>query len=143
MCWGRFRCFAIDKPRVLKPCEGRRLSSDELENYFAKAVLYIFPSYLKADGATTLESMITSGHICGIVKKLFLKDHQFFPLEIGTDLLQSGICDSLGLLTLAAELEKEYPFLQIYDQEIQRENFSSVGRILKFLSQKGFDVDKC
>lgn len=89
------------------------------------------------------ETMITTGHICGIVKKLFLKDHRSFPLEIGTDLLQSGICDSLGLLTLATELEKEYPSLHIYDQEIQRENFGSVGRILNFLSQKGFDVDKC
>jgi len=33
------------------------LSFDELEDFFGRAVLYVFPSYLEADGATPLEAM--------------------------------------------------------------------------------------
>ena len=87
--------------------------------------------------------MITAKEICGVIKNLFLKDNQPFPLEINTDLLQNGICDSLGLVTLVAELENRYSSLQIFDQEIQRENLCSIRKILKFLEQKGFEIEKC
>jgi len=78
--------------------------------------------------------------VSGIIKKLFLKDEQSCPLEVDTDLLQSGICDSLGLVILSAELERAYPSLQIFDQEIHRENFGSIRKILKFLEEKKVEI---
>ena len=58
---------------------------------------------------------------------------------LDTKLVDEGICDSLGLVTLALELEKQYPPLRILDQEITRQNLASIRDILLFLGRKGFE----
>jgi len=70
--------------------------------------------------------------ICG----LFLGGDNGFPLEPDTDLLQEGICDSLALVQLAAQLEARYPPLRIHDAEITPENLGSISRIGQFLKCK-------
>ena len=71
-----------------------------------------------------------------LVCKMFLGGDTSFPIEVDTDLLADGICDSLGLVQLAAELEKRTPGIKIRDQEITRENFATCGSILRFLGTK-------
>ena len=49
--------------------------------------------------------------------------------------LMLGICDSLGLVRLAAELERAVPGLRIHDADVTADNLGSVDRILRFLAQ--------
>lgn len=67
----------------------------------------------------------------------FLGGDTDFPLERDTKLLDEGICDSLGLVRLAADLEKRVPGLRIADQEVTHANFGTIASILSFLAAKG------
>ena len=71
-----------------------------------------------------------------LVCKMFLGGDVSFPIEPDTNLLEDGICDSLGLVQLAGEIEKRIPGIKIRDQEITRENFATYGSILRFLATK-------
>jgi len=75
-----------------------------------------------------------------LVRRLFLGGDASIMLDPDTKLVEEGICDSLGLVTLALELEKQYPPLRILDQEITRENLASIRDILLFLGRKGFET---
>ncbi len=68
--------------------------------------------------------------------KLFLGGDTSFPIGLDTKLLEEGICDSLGLVQLAGELEKRAVGIRIKDQEITRENFGTMAAILDFLASK-------
>jgi acyl carrier protein len=68
--------------------------------------------------------------------KLFLGGDLSFPIASNTRLLEEGICDSLGLVQLAAEIERRTPGIKIRDQEITRENFGTPEAILEFLAGK-------
>lgn len=81
----------------------------------------------------------TSTEVKSVVEKLFLRDGQPASLALDADLLATGVCDSMGLVTLAAELEEQYG-ITIRDQEITRSNLGSVRRIIRFLSVKGVQV---
>jgi acyl carrier protein len=72
-----------------------------------------------------------------LVCRKFLGGDADFPLDRDTKLLDEGICDSLGLVRLAAELEKRMPGLKVADQEVTHQNFGTIGSILQFLSAKG------
>ena len=72
-----------------------------------------------------------------IICRKFLGGDSGIPLDARTRLLEEGICDSLGLLQLALELEGRIPGLRIPDQEITREAFGSIEAILAFLARKG------
>ena len=74
-----------------------------------------------------------------LVRRLFLGGDASIMLDPDTKLVEEGICDSLGLVTLALELEKQYPPLRILDQEITRQNLASIRDILLFLGRKGFE----
>ena len=71
-----------------------------------------------------------------IVCKKFLDGDMDFPLGLDTNLLEEGICDSLGLVQLAKKIEEHVPGIKIRDQEIIRENFGSMRAILKFIEKK-------
>lgn len=71
-----------------------------------------------------------------LICQLFLGGDTGFPIEPETDLLAEGICDSLSLVRLAAELEGRVPGLRIADQDITRENMSSIAAIVSFLRRK-------
>ena len=53
-----------------------------------------------------------------------------------TDLLKTGLIDSLGIMRLVAFLENEYK-TTIPAQDLTLENFSSVGTIVAYLESGG------
>ncbi|MBF0624064.1 MAG: hypothetical protein HQL82_04580 [Magnetococcales bacterium] len=65
---------------------------------------------------------------------LFLDGDREFPLGADTALLQEGICDSMGLVRLAAALEAAAPGLRIDDQDITHDHFGSIRQMLAFLA---------
>jgi acyl carrier protein len=71
-----------------------------------------------------------------LICTLFLAGDTSFPIAADTKLLEEGICDSLGLVQMAAELERRCPGVRIRDQEVTRENFGSMSAILGFLATK-------
>lgn len=71
-----------------------------------------------------------------LIRDQFLAGDATFPLAADTDLLAEGICDSLGLVTLASALQQRVGGLRIADQEITRDNLGSPGSIGRFLRQK-------
>ena len=68
---------------------------------------------------------------------LFLGGDRSFPLEDDTNMIAAGICDSLGLVQLAADLESKFGGLQIQDQDITHENLGSVQAIAGFIRTAG------
>lgn len=66
----------------------------------------------------------------------FLQGDLQFPIDVDTRLLDEGICDSLGLVQLVAEIEKRCPDVFIEDHEIVRENFGTMAAILRLVEQK-------
>jgi acyl carrier protein len=79
-------------------------------------------------------STMTESELKFLVADLFLKGDRAYPLAADTDLLEEGICDSLGLVTIVTELEQRNPGLRILDQDVTRVNFGSIRSILNFLS---------
>lgn len=71
-----------------------------------------------------------------IVRTRFLGGNASFPIATDTKLLDEGICDSLGLVQLAVEVESRAAGLRIPDQDITRENFGSVSAILNYLRSR-------
>lgn len=74
--------------------------------------------------------------ITALVRELFLQNDPAIPLSPGDDLLRMGVCDSLGLVQLATELERRLPGLRVHDAEVTAENLGSIGRISEFLGRK-------
>jgi len=72
-----------------------------------------------------------------MVTSRFLSGDGSDVLTSSTDLLASGICDSLGLVELATEIEARFTGVRVDDQEITCENLGSVDRIVSFLNSKG------
>jgi acyl carrier protein len=72
-----------------------------------------------------------------IICTLFLGGDMDYPIEADTDLLEEGICDSLGLTQLVSELETRVPGLKVLDPDITAENFGSIGRVIAFLASRG------
>jgi acyl carrier protein len=58
------------------------------------------------------------------------------PIEADMDLLEAGICDSLGLVRLVAELERAVPGLKVLDQEVTRQNLGSIQAMGDFIRRK-------
>lgn len=80
---------------------------------------------------------MTGQEIKEIICKRFLGGDLDFPLERDTQLLDEGICDSLGLVQIAQDLEQRCPGLVIQDQDILRENLGSIAAIERFLETRG------
>ncbi|NUP07117.1 MAG: acyl carrier protein [Polyangiaceae bacterium] len=70
-----------------------------------------------------------------VICELFLNGDSGFPLDGDTDLLEEGICDSLGLVRLAQRIE-QLAGVSIDDQDITRENMASMGAILAFVDRR-------
>ena len=79
---------------------------------------------------------MTASDLRDLICKMFLNGDTSFPIADDTHLLEEGICDSLGLVQMAAELEQRVPDLRIHDQEVTRENFATIAAILAFLTRK-------
>jgi len=72
-----------------------------------------------------------------IVIELFLAGDSAFPMQDDTDLIMEGICDSLGLVRLAATLEERFPGVRIQDQDVTHENLGSPRAIVEQLKRAG------
>ena len=79
---------------------------------------------------------MTESEIRALVCQRFLDGDEEFPLELDTQLLDDGSCDSLGLVRLASEVEKRCPGIKIADQEISRESFGSIRAIQALIQSK-------
>ena len=55
-------------------------------------------------------------------------------IDIDTELIKSGILDSLAILSYIAQLEDEYNII-IPDEEVIASNFSSVNIIVKLIEK--------
>ena len=58
------------------------------------------------------------------------------PISEDTDLLKSGLVDSLAIVRLVAYVEKEFTIV-VSATELTLENFSSVNAISDYLDAKG------
>ncbi|MGE0392711.1 MAG: acyl carrier protein [Vicinamibacterales bacterium] len=72
--------------------------------------------------------------VMALVREIFLHGNPDIPLSPGDDLLQMGVCDSLGLVQLATELERRVPGLRIHDADVTPDNLGSISRISAFLT---------
>ena len=70
-----------------------------------------------------------------VVVELFLDGDASFPITPGMNLIENGICDSMGLVNLAAELEQRFPGLRIHDQDVTHEQMGSVAAIAAFIER--------
>ena len=65
--------------------------------------------------------------------------HEQFPvpdeLPAGESLLECGILDSIGVLTLVTWLEQEFGFV-VEDDEVVPDNLESVANLVRFISHK-------
>ena len=71
------------------------------------------------------------------VLELFLGGDSSFPLEPDMDLVEAGICDSMGLVQMAAALEERFAGLEVQDQDVTRENMGSLSAIAAFIRRSG------
>lgn len=71
-----------------------------------------------------------------LVINLFMAGDVGAHIDPEDDFIESGICDSLGLVRLATALESEFPGISIHDQEINRETIGSLELLEAFISSK-------
>jgi len=79
---------------------------------------------------------MTEQELKEIICNKFLQGDLQFPIDLDTRLIEEGICDSLGLVRLVAEIENRCAGVHIEDQEITRENFGTMAAILRLVEQK-------
>jgi acyl carrier protein len=72
-----------------------------------------------------------------VVVGLFLDGDASVPIALDTNLIESGITDSMGLVQLAAALESRFATLRIQDQDITRETLGCIAAIVEFLERSG------
>ena len=80
-----------------------------------------------------IENAEASNIIREMIYEMFLGGDKSVPIDSDTQLIESGICDSMSLVGLAAELESRFSGISIQDQDITHENFASIETILSFL----------
>jgi acyl carrier protein len=78
---------------------------------------------------------MTEAEIKTIICNLFLGGEDA-GLEPDSNLLEDGICDSLGLVQIVAEVEKRVPGIKIRDVEVTHDSFGSIQRIAAFVAKK-------
>lgn len=74
--------------------------------------------------------------ITQIIGDLFFGGNSEILIDCRTDLLGEGICDSLGLVQLAGQLERRFPGLRIQDQDITQDNLGTIELIVSFVRRK-------
>lgn len=74
------------------------------------------------------------------VRDLFLGGDPEAQMDPGENFVESGLCDSLGLVRLATALEAEFPGVRIHDQEINRATLGSLDLLNAFIQAKLQDI---
>lgn len=80
--------------------------------------------------------MMIEKRLEAIVRDLFMGGDTEPHIDSDENFVESGICDSLGLVKLAAALETEFPGIRIYDQEINRDTIGSLDLLNVFIRSK-------
>ena len=80
--------------------------------------------------------MTTEKRLETIIRDLFIGGDVYAKISSDEDFIECGICDSLGLVKLAAALESEFPGIHIHDQEINRETMGSLELLNAFIKSK-------
>lgn len=55
-------------------------------------------------------------------------------IEIDKSLVDTGIIDSIGLIEIAAYIDREYS-VEVSESQMTKENFGSVEKIVKFIQK--------
>lgn len=55
-------------------------------------------------------------------------------IEVDKSLVDTGIIDSIGLIEIAAYIEREYS-IKVEESQMTKENFGSVEKIVKFIQK--------
>jgi len=84
--------------------------------------------------------MMIENQLLTIIRDLFMGGDPEAQISPNGDFIESGICDSLGLVRLATALEAEFPGVHIHDQEINRETIGSLALLKAFIPAKLEDV---
>jgi acyl carrier protein len=71
-----------------------------------------------------------------IVRDLFMGGDTEAQISPDANFVESGLCDSLGLVRLATALEAEFPGIRIHDQEINRATLGSLDLLNAFMQSK-------
>jgi acyl carrier protein len=79
--------------------------------------------------------MVSSTTIHETITKLLSERVHVEVPAVDTDLMESGLLDSLTLVELMAGLEEEFGFSISFD-EIELDNFRSVNRIADYVSDR-------
>ena len=74
------------------------------------------------------------------VRDLFLGGDTETQIDSDENFVESGLCDSLGLVRLATALEAEFPGVRIHDQEINRATLGSLNLLNAFIQSKLQDL---
>jgi acyl carrier protein len=72
-------------------------------------------------------------HLLGFLCSNFMVEKDEIDLE--KSLIDTGVIDSIGLIEIAAFIEREYSF-KVKEEQINRENFGSVVKIVEFIKQE-------
>ena len=80
--------------------------------------------------------MTLNDKLLNILRDLFMGGDDQASIDSDDDLVEAGICDSLGLVRLAATLESEFPGIRIHDQEINRQTIGSLNLLIEFITTK-------
>ena len=79
----------------------------------------------------------TSARVRQVVADLFLGGDRSVPLDENMNLVEVGICDSLGLLQLAEALEPAFPGLVLRDEDISAQAMGTVRSITDLVAARG------
>lgn len=76
--------------------------------------------------------MVTQDEIKQIVIDVFPESSD--KIDVGTNLIDAGILDSMGVLGLVSRLEEKYG-ITFPDEDITVENFASIDGIAEYMSK--------
>jgi acyl carrier protein len=79
--------------------------------------------------------MSTKEIIHEFISRELLHDAQETPLNDDDQLIESGIIDSLGIMTMLSFLEEEFS-LQLPNEDLVPENFASISTIVALVERR-------
>jgi D-alanine--poly(phosphoribitol) ligase subunit 2 len=77
--------------------------------------------------------MVDAGALYSRITEMFVKRLNVEPPSVDTDLIETGILDSLALVELLLTLEQEFG-IQIALDQFEIDDFRSIVRIAQFIS---------
>ena len=79
-----------------------------------------------------MENDIKEKFLLFVCRHFIVERHE---IDLNKSLIDEGIIDSVGLIEIASYLEQEFNIL-IHEEDMIRDNFGSVNRIVKFVDKK-------